>query len=95
MRSFLFYVAETFDITGHGVMVTSDQTFATLGKVVLHIGDSISIRSPGRNDRLTTVAGIEHCDPWTPDHVFAILLPTDVSRSDIPIGSEVWLIDRA
>ena len=86
----LFTIVDSFDISGRGLVVASDQTFRTLGDVDVRIGDVIVLRSSERPDRNTTVHGIEHCDPWSPDRVFAILLPPDVDRSDVPNGTEVW-----
>ncbi len=41
----------------------------------------------------TKIVGIEHCDPWSPKHTFAFLLPRDVSKADVPIDCEVWSVE--
>ncbi|HWG42734.1 MAG TPA: hypothetical protein VN688_08105 [Gemmataceae bacterium] len=84
-------VADTFDINGRGVVVATDTTYEQLPRnLKFKIGDPIELR---RNDVVllrTSVAGIEHCSPWTPKQLFGFLLPRDVSKEAVPMGAEVW-----
>jgi hypothetical protein len=89
----MFDVAETFDIAGRGLVIATNKTFATLDDVVVRIGDSIAIRRSAADDLLTSVVGIEHCDPWTPERIFAFLVPDGITKSDVPIGSQIWSVD--
>uniref|UniRef100_UPI00257DE473 hypothetical protein n=1 Tax=Rhodopirellula sp. UBA1907 TaxID=1947381 RepID=UPI00257DE473 len=74
-------------------VIATNKTFATLDDVVVRIGDSIAIRRSAADDLLTSVVGIEHCDPWTPERIFAFLVPDGITKSDVPIGSQIWSVD--
>jgi hypothetical protein len=87
-----FNVIELFQIGGRGVVVVTDKTYEALPRrIALKIGDEVEFRQEGQIVLKTFVAGIEHCDPWTPKHHFAFLLPPDVMKQDIPVGSEIWI----
>lgn len=86
----LFNVRETFQITGRGIIVISDLDFESLpSNFKVKIGDPIEVVENSRIILKTSVAGIEHCDPWTSKHPFAILLPLNVLKEDVPLGSEI------
>jgi hypothetical protein len=88
---FVGKVIDTFDIKGRGVVVITDTTYEQLPReLTLKIGDPVEIRMDGEVVLRTKIVGIEHCDPWSPKHTFAFLLPRDVSKADVPIGSQVW-----
>ncbi|MCR9210535.1 MAG: hypothetical protein NXI28_20095 [bacterium] len=93
MPTHMFDVAETFDIVGRGLVIATNKTFATLDDVVVRIGDSNAIRRSAADDLLTSVVGIEHCDPWTPERIFAFFVPDGITKSDVPIGSQIWSVD--
>lgn len=86
-------VVETFEIKGRGVVVATDTTYEQLpNELRLKIGDPLELRLNGKVVLSTNVAGIEHCDPWSPKHNFAFLIPRDLTKADVPIGSEVWAV---
>jgi hypothetical protein len=92
---FLFRVADTFDIRGRGVVVAADRTYQTLDiDMRLLIGDPIEFRSDERNPIRTTVAGIEFLNPWSPTRPFVFLLPREIEKDQIAIGSEVWQLNK-
>lgn len=87
-------VDDTFDITNRGVVLVTDTQYAQLPRELkLKVGDRIELRIDGAAVLTTSVAGIEHCDPWTPRQLFGFLLPRDVAKEDVPAGAEVWLVD--
>jgi hypothetical protein len=87
-------VFDTFEIKGRGVVVATDTTYEQLPRELkLKIGDPIEFRVGKDVVLRTTVVGIEHCDPWSPTHTFAFLLPGDLSKADVPIGSEAWSVE--
>ena len=91
---FVGKVHDTFEIKGRGVVVATDTTYDQLPRELrLKIGDPIELRVDGKVILRTKVVGIEHCDPWSPEHTFAFLLPRDLSKADVPIGSEVWSVE--
>jgi len=88
-----FNVEDTFQIEGRGLAVVVNKRYEELPSwLKLHVGDSLEIRS-GDNVVRTTVKGIEMVSPWTPQTPFCILIPTDVNKTQVPIGSEVWVIE--
>jgi hypothetical protein len=81
-----------FDISGR-VVVVLDLTFAQLpSDVKLRIGDAVEFRQHGEAVTRTQIAGIEHCDPWTPHRLIGILLPANVIKDAVPIGAEFWTL---
>lgn len=84
-------VAELFEISGRGAVVVIDTSYEQLPQdLCLKIGDSVDFRNGTEVTLKSTVTGIEHCDPWTPRQKFAFLLPRDVPKDAVPVGSEVW-----
>jgi hypothetical protein len=90
----LFKVQELFEITGRGLVIVVDVTYAMLpDDLRIKVGTTIRISRAGQDDLVAKVIGLEHCDPWTPAQSFALLLPGTISKGDIPIGSVVWSVD--
>jgi hypothetical protein len=90
---FIGNVQETFQIAERGIVIALDVTWDTLPDgLILKIGEEIEMRNPDGVSVRTTVAGIEHADPWTPRRTFAFLLPKDFSRDRLQLGAEVWKI---
>ena len=94
MAHHAFNVAELFTLQGRGVVVVTDKTFEQLGpSIAVKIGDSIEFRKGNEVVLRSSVQGIEHCDPWSPQRPFVFLLPPEVRQDDVPVGSEIWLDD--
>lgn len=77
---FLFKVEETFLITGKGLILTpgfSDETIL--------IGTKIKLVRPDNSSIKTTVQGI------TFGPLRHMLIEKSIKKSDVPIGTEVWL----
>jgi len=88
---FVGKILETFEIKGRGIVVATDTTYEKLPHDLrLKIGDSVELRMGGAVILQTRIVGIEHCNPWSPTLPFAFLLPRDLSKADVPVGSEVW-----
>jgi protein involved in polysaccharide export with SLBB domain len=86
-------VQEVFQLAERLVLAVN-ATYATLPQDFnLKIGDTIRIRRANHEDLTTQVTGIEHCDPWTPRQVFAFSIPNTISKTDVPIGSEIEFAD--
>lgn len=93
MAVHLFNVDELFDIEGRGVVVVTDLTYETVA-ASLRIGDRICIKGSSGDSLITSIAGIEHFDPSAPRQRFSFLLPLDVRKEDIPIGSSVFSVSN-
>jgi len=83
-------VEDSFELPGRGCIIVPGVPDPGTMVPVVRVKDKIQLRKPDGQIVDTHVAGIEilcgpnarHCNP--------ILLPKDVSREDVPIGTEVW-----
>ena len=76
----LFTVAETYMITGRGLLLTPG-----IGDKPAKIGDTLKLVKPDNTTLETVITGIvfnEHRD---------ILVGSTLTKEDVPIGTEVWL----
>lgn len=88
---FIGTVAETFTLGTRGLVVETDRMFSQLpSELRLKVGDSVVFRIGEREVLRTPIAGIEHCDPWSPQRPFCFLLPPTVNRDSVVLGAEVW-----
>ena len=77
---FLFKVDERFMVTGHGLILVPG-----LGDKEAIVGDPIRIVRPDQTTVETIIRGIV----W--NEFRDILVGNDLTKDDVPIGSEVWL----
>lgn len=87
MSALLFTVRDTFWIEKRGLVLTTD---IKPQQVELRRGDAIELRRPDGSSVITRVVGIERAIPYDPERTLAILLPNDILKEDVPIGTEVW-----
>jgi translation elongation factor EF-Tu-like GTPase len=86
--SFLSRVEDTFAITGRGVVVIPGIPQGGK-KYFVRIGDTLEVRKPDGQRLLTSVAGIEMVN--SPRKIgIPLLLPQEIEKHDVPIGSELW-----
>lgn len=91
-RRLLGTVAEVFRIPHRGVVVATDTPYKWMPPDLrVMIGDDVEFRYGDSNFR-SRIIGIEHADPWTPEHPFAVLVPIEVGPLEVPIGAEVWIV---
>jgi hypothetical protein len=57
--------------------------------MIFNIRDLIEFKLEEQIILKAHIAGIEHCDPWSPKLHFAFLLPPEVKNEEIRIGSEI------
>ena len=87
-------VKEKFEIGGLGLVVVLDIFNEQLAEnLALRVGDRIELQGDEGNALQTNVAGIEHCDPWTPQRLFAFLLPSTVESKQVQLGMSVTKLD--
>jgi hypothetical protein len=77
---FLFKVQDKFLITGHGLILVPG-----LGDKKATVGDPIKIIKPDQTYIETTIRGIGF------NEFRDILVGKELTKDDVPIGSEVWL----
>jgi len=75
----LFTVENTFFISGRGLMLVSSQNDHSL-----KTGDKIELVTPAKSRMLTAVIGVSFDKT-------SILIDSQYTKKDIPIGTEVWL----
>ena len=86
----LFTVEDTFVIRQRGVVVVPG--IAPLGEEKFRIGDPLELRRPDGTRRQTAIAGLEMFHRPEPSAAFPLLLPQDITKEDVPIGTEVWSV---
>ena len=87
---FLCTVEDAFCVSGRGCVLIPTGVRASLG-FSLRAKDSIQLRTPDGRVLNTYVAGIEMlCGPAVKDRM-AFLLPKDVTKQEVPKGTEIWL----
>ena len=59
----------------------------------LRIGDLVEFVRPDRSRLRTVVRGIEMADPYDPARSFAFMIGNEFSKTDVPLGAEVWKIE--
>lgn len=79
---FLFKVEDTFQITGRGLILVPG--LGTNADKV-SIGMIIKLKKPDKTEIVTTIAGIAFA------RKAPLLLPKEIKKEDVPIGTEVWL----
>jgi translation elongation factor EF-Tu-like GTPase len=79
---YLFTVENIFLITYRGLVVTSGPK-----NRIVRIGDRIQLILPDKSVIQTKIKGLEFHENW------AALLEKGLRKEDVPIGTEVWLLD--
>jgi hypothetical protein len=94
MEILLSVVEDVFEIVGHGCVIVPG--IPVKMSLVVSVHDQLRLVYPDGTSVSTHVAGIEMPNlPTHLDHPFPILLPDDIRKSDVPIGTQVLLIQVA
>jgi len=91
----LFTVMDRFQIEGRGCVLIPGVSCEP-GDPVVRLGDRIRLRMPAGSDLDTTVRGIEHIRyAKMPEKItFPVLLPENITKDDVPVGTEVLLLEE-
>lgn len=89
----LFTVEYAFQITGRGCVLVPGPS-AEEGSQPIQIGNRVCLRKPDGISFDTVIAGVEMIGHRPRPKVITapILLPKEVMKDDVPIGTEVWLL---
>jgi hypothetical protein len=89
---FVSKIEDSFQISGRGcVIVIPKSSLPSTDRI--KIGDFIQLRNTDGRVFETHIAGIEMlCGPRVRGDVSAFLLPDGIPRSEIPPGTEFWLV---
>jgi hypothetical protein len=87
---FLSKVEDAFQISERGCVIVPAIPRAKV-EFLLHAQDLIQLRNPDGRILDTYIVGIEMvCGPKARDRM-AFLLPADITKRDVPRGTEIWL----
>jgi hypothetical protein len=92
----LFTVTDRFQIEGRGCVLIPGVSCEP-GDPVVRLGHRIRLRTPSGAELDTTVRGIEHIRyAKMPEKItFPVLLPENLTKDDIPAGTEVLLLEES
>ena len=85
----LLVVEDTFLIQGRGIVPVPG--IIPIGSERFRIGGTLVLRRPDGTELTTRVGGLELFDPNPRGDVVVLL--KDLSKEEIPIGTEVWSVD--
>ena len=57
----------------------------------VEVGDEVQVLANGQCVLRTRVQGVDPDDSKKPDKPFAFLAEPDVTKAQVPIGSEIWI----
>lgn len=77
---YLFKIEDSFLVTGMGLILVP-----VAGDKAAKVGDAIKIVRPDQTIIVTTIKGIG----W--NNLHGILVGSNLTKEDVPIGSEIWL----
>ena len=92
MAQRLFRVADVFAFDSGLVIVAADCGWNNL-PAVLRIGDAIEFRRSDGTVFRSTIAGIPIGGGTNPNRPFDFSLPRGVTKEQIEVGSEIWLVE--
>ena len=92
MLVYLSTVEDTFDITGRGLIVAPGIPLDGDWRIL--IGDPITLERPDGSKLQSTVRGMESFRPSNTTCI-PLLLETGVTKADVPIGTKLWVGQRA
>jgi hypothetical protein len=85
----LFVVEEIFSVSGKGVILTPGFP-KHIEKPVL-IGSKIRLIKPDKSEIITEITGIDFKAFYNRN---PILIGNKITKEEIPVGTEVWLIEE-
>lgn len=87
-------VRERFEIEGLGCVVVPGISETWPKNTPIQRGDSIELRKPDGTSLRTRIQSVEICDYKIGERSeVAILLPPEIKKVDVPVGSEIWRED--
>jgi hypothetical protein len=87
-------IESVFEISGRGCVIVPGISESVRGDLVVRQGAAIELRKPDGTVTRTRIVALELLSGPNRRHCTPILLPTDLSKDDLPIGTEVWLLDE-
>ncbi len=95
----LFTVVDTFSIEGRGIVLIPGISYTTHTKFTISKGSPLRLRKPDSSTLDTEIRDLERLSYLTfkpiEERETPILLPKEIHKEDIPIGTEVYLITES
>jgi|SRR5580692_11353064 hypothetical protein len=88
----LFVVSDTFAIKGRGLVLIPG--IKPEGDERFRVGDIVELRKPDKAIARVKISGIEMLYPPPPNGGLPIMLKDMTEKNDVPLGTEVWSIER-
>lgn len=88
---FICVIDDVFQLTGRGCVITPGYTSDLPRDLRVKIGDALRLKRPDGGEIDTVLRGIEMANLGD---CMPLLLGANVTKSDIPIGTELWLVER-
>ena len=85
---FLLKVEEVFELTGRGCVL--DPAIPSATSLHIAINDPLELRRPDGSVIRTHLYAFMHLRPNI-HQVTPLVMPPEIKKSDIPVGTEVWL----
>jgi hypothetical protein len=91
--TYLFTVSEVFAPKNRGLVLMPGVSVHH-GPTV-RVGDTVELRRPDGQTLTSVIQGYEHVNPLPPlvNYSVAILVRSGLVENDVPVGTEVWLIE--
>lgn len=83
-------VTDVFFIEGRGCVIVPGVPHPSATIPVIRRGASITLRRPDGTEIQSCIQALETIRRHPPALDFPILLPPPLTKSDVPIGTEVW-----
>jgi hypothetical protein len=90
--TFLSAVKDVFEIEGRGCVLVPGLDQSTSPKIRLRERDPISLHRPDGSVLDTRICALEFLDGPNRRWCVPILLPPNIKKADVPIGTEIWLL---
>lgn len=93
MATFISRTEDVFELSGRGCVVVPGVPFA-FSSANLKAGDRITLKRPDGSEIQTILRGFE-IGSRHPSRCIPVLLGKEVSKQMVPIGTELWTLDKA
>jgi hypothetical protein len=84
-------VEDVFEISGRGCILTPGFSETAAANLQIRAKDPIQLRRPDGSMVRTHINAVEILDSPNRRWCVPVLLPPEFTKSDVPIGTEIWL----
>lgn len=94
MREYLFNIAESFELSGQGLVLASDRKIHQIPQLLCvgHIVEFCPVGAPAFRAKVTS---LQHMSPFSPYKPQGFSVESFVRKEQVPVGTPVWLVGDA